>query len=61
MPESRTPADYAEALRASFARHRSGLISRDEHLAHARQIWIEVLARDLVSEVQAELRRTGVG
>ncbi len=54
-----TAADYATALRAAQEDYRQGRTSVRDHLARATALWSEILKRDLVEEVHAELDRGG--
>lgn len=59
MPGSKTAADYADALRIAHEDYRAGRVTRGELLDRTKAIWLEVLERDLVDEVHAEIDRSG--
>jgi hypothetical protein len=53
--------EYAAALRAAHEEYRQGRTSLREHLFRTTALWSEILRRDLLDEVQAEIDRGECG
>ncbi len=55
-----TAVEYV-ALRAAHEEYRQGRTSLREHLSRTTALWSEILRRDLLDEVQAEIDRGEYG
>jgi hypothetical protein len=55
--DPRSPAEYADALRLSLARHRSGESTLREHLDRSAVIWAEVMGHGFIDQVLAEMAK----